>query len=80
MGISLVRGPSQVSYSPDGKGTLCNVYKGQYFKVSGIVLGPFDIIQSRVNLFGFPLISKFKNVVDTSADEVICLTPLSKSE
>ena len=74
-GVSLHRGENSCCIGPDGSRNIARVYNDNYIKVAGLSI-KVDVIESRVWLLGFPVLSRFRNVLDITAKEVVVLHAL----
>jgi hypothetical protein len=74
-GIALERGPNRIYIGPNGSRHLARVFLDNYIKVAGLSF-KVRVIERRVWLLGFPVLSRFRNVLDVTAKEVVVLDPL----
>ncbi len=75
-GAVVNRGPTISYLVPDGNSFRARTYKDHYIRVAGQTI-KVDVIESRTWLLGFPVISHFRNVLDSKAKEVVGWEPLA---
>ena len=75
-GAVLNRAPPITYLGPEGNSFRARTYKDQYIRVAGQPIN-VDVIESRTWLVGFPVISQFRNVLDSNAKEVVAWEPLT---
>lgn len=74
-GVVLKRHDDAEFIGPGGSRTIARVYGDNYIRVCGVTI-KVDIIESRVWRLGFPVLSRFRNILDVTAKEAVVLDPL----
>jgi hypothetical protein len=75
-GVSLERGTDLRYIGPSGRRDVMRTYNNNYIRVAGLTI-KVPVIESRVWLLGYPILSRFRNIIDVKAKEVVTLEPLS---
>ena len=73
--VVLERGENTFYIGPDGSRHIARIYLDNYIRVAGMTI-KVEAIESRVWLLGFPVLSRFRNVLDVTAKEVVVLDRL----
>jgi hypothetical protein len=74
-GVVLQRQLRDMFYiGPSGSRHSARVYRSNYIRVAGVTIQA-DVIESRVWLLGFPVLSNLWNILDVTAEEVVVLEP-----
>jgi hypothetical protein len=74
-GVVLQRKPDIFYIGPSGDRQAARAYRNHYIRVAGQTI-KVDVIESRVWLLGFPVLSRFRNILDVTAKEVVVLEAL----
>ncbi len=69
-GAVVQRKPDMFYMGPGGSRRAARVYRNNYIRVAGVTIHVY-VIERRVWLLGFPVLSTFRNVLDVGAKEIV---------